>query len=210
MSLILADESLRWKTIWCPLATDAIWLEESVVDKDVLTYVLAQLQHDGRLSKWSIEVGDVIETALLSGAQGMSSWVGCQIGLLRKALRILPKTLDETYASILDKIPNQHFEDARGILGYLICAFHLLAIEEIAETVAIVCEGKPYYDVENRLQESRNILTICSGLVSITNNRRERYGKVTNLKGPRLSHFLRQRVSNIGAHCSSSNVEVRP
>lgn len=186
--------------VLCPLATDMISLEEDVVDKDILTYVRYQLQHEGRLSRWSEKTQEEIETALVNGANGMFKWVECQLdaiqdcmklGLLRKALRTLPKTLDETYARILARIPQEHVEDARRILCCLVCAFCPLAIEEIAETLAVVIEGDKYYDVESRLQDPRDILTICSGLVSPADVHRKVTfrGSKTELKGLRLSHF---------------------
>ena len=186
--------------VFCPLATATIFLEESVVDKDIGTYIRYQLEHEDRLSKWSEEIREEIETVLVNGANGMFKWVECQLdavrgcmklGLLRKALRTLPKTLDETYASILGRIPEEHIEDARRILSCLTCAFCPLAIEEIAETLAVVNEGETYYDIENRLQEPRDILTICSALVEITNIHRDirLFGSPTELKVLRLSHF---------------------
>lgn len=183
-----------------PLATDIVSLEESVIDKDILTYVRYQLQHEGKLSRWSEKTREEIETVLVNGANGMFKWVECQLdaikvcmklGLLRKALRTLPETLDETYARILASIPQEHVEDARRILLCLVCAFCPLAIEEIAEILAIVVEGDTYYDIEGRLQDPRDILTICSGLVSPADVHR-RLGSLqstTELKGLRLSHF---------------------
>lgn len=191
--------------VLCTLATDTVTLEESVVDADILTYVQYQLQNDVKLSKWPENIREEIQIALLNGANGMFRWVECQINairgcrklvLLREALRTLPKTLDETYARTLNSIPEEYVEDARRILSCLICAFDELAIEEVAETAAIVIEGEAYYDIESRLREPRDILTICSGLVCATQLSRsgehplpgekfEEYG----LKGLRLSHF---------------------
>lgn len=88
------------------------------------------------------------------------------LGLLRKALRTLPKTLDEIYARILNVIPEEYVEDARRILSCLICTFQPLTIAETAKIVAIVAEGEPYYDIESRLQDPRDILTLCSDSVS--------------------------------------------
>lgn len=175
-------------------------MEEGVIDKDILTYVRYQLQYEGRLSRWSEKTQEEIETALVNGANGMFKWVECQLdaiqacmklGLLRKALRTLPKTLDETYARILARIPQQHVEDARRILCCLVYAFSPLAIEEIAETLAVVTEGDTYYDIESRLQDPRDILTICSRLVSLADIHRKvrLFGSNTELKGLRLSHF---------------------
>ena len=178
------------------LVTDTISLEESVVDKDILTYVRYQLQNDVRLSKWSEKIQEEIETALVNGANGMFKWVECQLdairvymklGLLRQALRSLPKTLDEIYARILMQIPEAHVEDARRILSCLICAFGPLSVEEIADIVAVDMDGQAYYDLDSRLREPSDLLTICSGLVSTTYLERER--ELFELEGLRLSHF---------------------
>ena len=188
------------ENVLCTLTTDTMFLEESVVDGDTLTYVRYQLQHDAKLSKLSEEIPDEIEIAVVNGSNGMFRWVVCQLdairgsmklGLLRKALRILPKTLDETYARILNSIPEEHVEDARRILSCLICAFRPLAIGKIAEIVAIVIEGEHYYDMESRLQEPRDNLTICSGLVSSTKipGKTRPDGENICFKGLRLAHF---------------------
>ena len=197
--LVTSRREPEIKDILRPLATDTIALEESVVDGDIITYVRYRLQHDRRLSKWPDDIRSKIESALVKGANGMFRWVVCQldaiqscmkVSLLRKALQALPQTLDETYARMLAQIAEEHIEDTRRILSCLICAFQPLTIEELAETVAIVVEGDHYYDVENQLQEPRDILAICSGLVCSSNLSREDEGrKDTQVEGLRLSHF---------------------
>ena len=182
------------------VATHQISLEESVIDGDILSYVGHQLQYDAKLSKWSVDVRNEIQTTLMEGANGMFRWVECQLdairgcmkpALLRKTLRSLPKTLDDTYARILDNVGEDYVEDVRRVLACLICSSYPLAIQELAETVAIVPQGEMCFDTENRLLEPRNILTICSGLVTTIKSRR-----VTLMGGPqipieevRLAHF---------------------
>lgn len=182
------------------VATDKISLEECVVDRDILSYVRHQLQHDEKLSKWPENVRKEIELTLLEGAKGMFRWVECQLdairgcmklGLLRKALKSLPKTLDDTYARIINNIPEDYVEDARRILCCLICSFHPLAVQEVADTVAVVGHGDTYYDVENRLSEPRDVLTICSGLVTTTRSIRNTFlgDRQINIEELRLAHF---------------------
>ena len=164
-----------------PIATQKISLEESVVDEDILTYVRHQLQHDPDLMKWPEEMRKDIETTLLEGANGMFRWVECQLDAirgcmkpahLRRTLKSLPRTLDDTYARILDNIHEDYVEDVCRILSCLICSFYPLAIQEIAETIAIESEGERFYDSDNRLCEPRDILTMCSGLVTTNKSRR--------------------------------------
>jgi hypothetical protein len=65
-----------------------------------------------------------------------------------------------------------------------------MAIEEIAEVVAIDTEGDCRLDLENRLREPHDILTICSSLVTTTTStvteRHERSREIEELK---LAHF---------------------
>lgn len=198
--LVASRRETEIEDVLCILATDTITLEESVVDGDFYTYIRYQLQHDVKLSKWSKNIREEIEIALVNGANGMFRWVECQLdairgclklSLLRKALRTLLKTLDETYARIPNNIPGEHVEDARRILCCLICAFDTLTIEEVAETVATVVDGQPYYDIESRFQEPRDILTICSRLVSTTEllRRNELDREESKTQGLRFCHF---------------------
>lgn len=103
----------------------------------------------------------------------------------------MPKTLHDTYARILNNIPDDYTEDARRILSCLICSFHPLAIEEIADTVAIVVDGDTFYDADNRLSQARDVLSICSGLVTTAGLTRETYfgWQPHGIKELRLEHF---------------------
>lgn len=182
------------------IATDNISLEDSVIQEDILSFVRHELQHDAKLSRWPESVRDEIQLVLLEGANGMFRWVECQVdairgcmklGPLRRTLKSLPRTLDDTYTRILSSIPEDYVEDARRILSCLICSFHPLAIEEIADTVAIVADGETYYDVENRLSQSRDILSICSGLVTTAKSTRLTHLGFQHLpiEELRLAHF---------------------
>jgi hypothetical protein len=84
-------------------------------------------------------------------------------GKLRKALKSLPKTLDDTYARILDNIDEEdNSKDAFKILQWLAYSARPLRIEEMVEVIAVGIEGSPLFDPKNRLPEPRDILIICS------------------------------------------------
>ena len=127
-------------------------------------------------------------------------WVVCQldvireckkIRLLRRALKTLPKTLDETYERVLSKIPDDYVEDVRRVLQCLICGFEPLDIKEIAEIVAIDT-AEPYYHPEDRYSTPRELLSVCSGLVSTRTSKR-RGGLFASpdfeIEELRLAHF---------------------
>ena len=88
-----------------------------------------------------------------------------KIDALRKALKYLPKTLDETYARILLSIDEEYSQDAFRILQWLVYSARPLRIEELVEVVAIDTE-RSQFNPENRLPDPRNLLTICSSLVT--------------------------------------------
>ena len=127
-------------------------------------------------------------------------WVVCQIdvireckkpNLVRRALKTLPKTLDETYERILSKIPDDYVEDVRRVLQCLICSFHPLDVREVAEIVAIDT-AEPYYDPENGYSCPREVLSVCSGLVSTRTSKRRtsEYGdSELEIEELRLAHF---------------------
>ena len=90
---------------------------------------------------------------------------------LRQALASLPKTLDDTYARILlniDKQYNHYYRQILKIMQWLTFSARPLQLEELAEIVAIDTDESPRFDPERRWPEPRDILMICSSLVTST------------------------------------------
>jgi predicted transcriptional regulator len=53
------------------LATRTVGLESALVEPDIRSYIRHTLEEDRRLRKWSAEVKDEVEVALIKGANGM-------------------------------------------------------------------------------------------------------------------------------------------
>ena len=87
--------------------------------------------------------------------------------MLRKALASLPKSLDDTYARILSNIEEDYTEYVLKILHWLTFSTRLLQVKELAEVLAVDVEADPQFDPDRRLTEPKDILDICSSLVSI-------------------------------------------
>ncbi|MCJ1403803.1 hypothetical protein MMC11_007026 [Xylographa trunciseda] len=158
-----------------PLVTGQIAIQNETVNVDIQTHIRDRLRNDTKLSKWSAELKMEIESTLMDGARGMFRWVVCQLdelrkclkpAILRNTLKSLPRTLDDTYARILCNIDEQYKEDAFKILQWLAYSVRPLSIEEMAEVLAVDTEGYPRIDPNNRLREPRDVLTICSSLVT--------------------------------------------
>lgn len=87
---------------------------------------------------------------------------------MRKTLRNLPKTLDDTYDRILASIPDETWEIARTALMLLTHSIRPLTFPELAEAMIVDYEGQVFDPEEQRLTSPRYVLEICSSLVSVS------------------------------------------
>ena len=128
-------------------------------------------------------------------------WVVCQLDMLRncitlpalrKALKSLPKTLDETYERILTNIDESYASDVLKLLHFLTFSPRAMSLMELVEVLAIDMDAEePLFDPENRIPDPKDILTMCSTLVTtaditgyVTTDRRQE-----SLSTVRLAHF---------------------
>jgi hypothetical protein len=104
-------------------------------------------------------------------------WAVCQLDalgkcltvpMLRKALKSLPSTLDETYARILRNIDESWGQSVARILEWLVFSATPLRLTEVAELVAIDIDEDPPFDPNRRLPEPKDILMMCSSLITMT------------------------------------------
>lgn len=103
---------------------------------------------------------------------------------LRQALDTLPETLDETYARILESIPDQHLDQATTILNLLIWSDREFDINELVDAIATDLDEDHAFNSRNRMPVPRDLLRLCSSLVAVSSNEfYSQYGTV------RLAHF---------------------
>ncbi len=161
------------------------------INADIDQYIQDTLQNDPKWKYWNDWEGGKIETTLMKGANGIIllvvdtqslthffrfRWVVCQFDMLQncinpfmmeEALRNLPPTLDKTYERILESIHESHRRYAQKLLQWLSFSARPLQIKELTEVLVIdFVEEQPIYDTKHRLRNPRDILTICSSLVS--------------------------------------------
>ncbi|KAI9868362.1 MAG: hypothetical protein M1813_005805 [Trichoglossum hirsutum] len=182
-----------------PSLTDQICIEGAQVNSDIQLYIHEQLHNDSKLKKWPEKMREETEETLTGGANGMFRWVVCQLDelrkclkveTLRKALKSLPKTLDDTYARILLSIDEDYAQDALKVLQWLSFSNRPLRIEEVGEVVAVDLESDPRFDPERRLSEPYDLLIICSSLVTVSSATLElSNGTLEETEELRLAHF---------------------
>ncbi|KAL4990295.1 purine and uridine phosphorylase [Aspergillus falconensis] len=157
---------------------DIISIQQDPVNRDIQLYVYRRLQNDRGFERWRTApaVQDEIKTELMEKANGMFRWAACQLDILqdcldlrmlRKSLKSLPKTLEETYARILASISEDYRQYAIRILQFLTYSERPLTIQEAVDVIVVEPDGNPPFDPRQRLPEPREILKICSSLVSL-------------------------------------------
>lgn len=123
-------------------------------------------------------------------------WVVCQLDVLtkcrsivelRRALISLPKDLDDTYARILKRIDDEgHYSQVWKILQLLVGSNDPVAIDEAAETITIELDNTPQVDLDRRLIDSDDVLSMCSALAILEEQENDIDSKKRVL---RLAHF---------------------
>ena len=95
---------------------------------------------------------------------------------VRETLKSLPKTLEETYARMLEAIDDIYRENAITALKWLVYAMRPLSVPELAESIIITLGEDLALDLDERLSDPRDILQILSGLVTVAPDPYSRYG----------------------------------
>ncbi|KAK1990129.1 ankyrin [Colletotrichum falcatum] len=166
--------------------------------EDIRVYVHETVRQHERFERWQgkEEILDEIESHLMEKANGMFRWVSCQLDALekcpdrnslRQTLRSLPRTLDETYARVISKIPSEVEQTARRLLQSLVFSERPLRIEEAVDMIALVIEDRPRFDADNRMPKPCEISSYCSSLVAVI-TRVDKDGK-SEVKELQLAHF---------------------
>ncbi|EKD13362.1 uncharacterized protein L3040_002778 [Drepanopeziza brunnea f. sp. 'multigermtubi'] len=161
------------------IATNKLCLQDAQMNEDIVLYIADKLQNDKKLSKWPPDIRLQIQAKLLEEEGGMFQWVVCQLDMFNRCLSVaavrkaltagLPKNLDQTYDQILSSIDEEHLGEVMKILMALTVTKEPLTLDDIVEILAVDLEcTPPHFDVDSRLLEPRNILAICSSLVTIS------------------------------------------
>ncbi|KAL8670775.1 MAG: hypothetical protein Q9168_004697 [Polycauliona sp. 1 TL-2023] len=161
---------------------DRIAIQGTAVADDISSYVSGRLGTDRRLKRWhTTEQEKIIVSTLTSKAHGIS------ISELHKALQALPKDLDDTYARILNTIDDEgNYAQVSKILQLLVGSNEPVTLDVAAEIITIELDQTPQIDLERRLVDPADVLSICSTLVILDTQERPRH---TGMPVLRLAHF---------------------
>ncbi len=116
-------------------------------------------------------------------------WIYCQLEVLqhclprsiRRTLKELPRSLDETYERVLKEISTTNRDLAHRLLQCLVVAIRPLHIKELAEILALDFDGgdsegtTPELKAGWRLEDrQRAVLSTCSSLITVVDDRGSR------------------------------------
>ena len=79
----------------------------------------------------------------------------------------LPKTLEETYARMLEVIDGAYREKAITALQWLVYAYGTLSVEELAQIITIRPAVDSVFEPQERLSDIQDLVRILSGLVTV-------------------------------------------
>lgn len=124
-------------------------------------------------------------------------WAVCQLDTLRlcrkpsavkAALKELPRTLDDTYERILQKIDSKDVEDAQSILKWLTFAERSLTLEEVVEAAVTKPTGNAV-DLNEKLIDLLDVIQICQDLVTLSEEQLVICGIAQDCQVVRFAHF---------------------
>ncbi|KAF2095195.1 ankyrin repeat protein [Rhizodiscina lignyota] len=151
------------------------------VNADIQAYVRYRLDTETNYQALSDTIRHEVENIMSLGANGMFRWAQlCMDHLailrtgrdIRKALREMPTTLNETYVRLLQGIPLSDRAFAREALMWLCFSLRPLNLLELGEAV-VLQEDDQDLDADCRLGNDEAILQICQGLVDYKRERKE-------------------------------------
>ncbi|KAG6358423.1 hypothetical protein INS49_014307 [Diaporthe citri] len=156
----------------------SISIQSDLVKGDIKAYIRARLIGNSELRRWrsNIPVQNEIEAVLIEKADGMFRWVQCQLDDLehrftrrsvRTALASLPRTLDDTYARILQNIPEDYREHTKRMLQFLTYSEHPMTFRELVDALAVEVEPRRSFDPTDRMPDPAEVTRYCSSLVMV-------------------------------------------
>ncbi|KAF8496246.1 hypothetical protein F5888DRAFT_418419 [Russula emetica] len=160
--------------------------DESGQKKDIINFVTSMVRSDRNMRRWREADKELVINTLSEKADGMFRWVFCQLETLRPCLPSsvwgilaeLPESLDATYERILQEIPKPNRVHAHRLLQCLTAAVRPLAVEELAEVLAIdfdVAGGIPKLNRDFRwADQEQAVLSACSSLIVIVSDENSR------------------------------------
>ncbi|KAH9989294.1 hypothetical protein BJV77DRAFT_1151561 [Russula vinacea] len=206
-----------------PLTSRRVSLHDQTGQKkDIEDYVKSVVYSDSEpiMRRWRKEDKDLVIETLSEQADGMFRWIFCQLESLRhclppsvrRTLKELPESLDETYERILKEIKKPNRGHARRVLECLVVAIRPLRVAELAEVLAVDfddAEGIPKLNADWRWEDQEHALLIaCSSLIAIVKDGDSRVVQFSHFS---VKEFLTSsRLATASGEASNYHIDLKP
>ncbi|THZ96876.1 Pfs, NACHT and ankyrin domain protein [Aureobasidium pullulans] len=152
------EEDIETAFLRCVNSEHHVNIQQNMVDTDIRSYVCHRVLDEQAFKRWQRQpkVRARIVEDLTRKAGGI-------------ALETLPKTLDETYHRMLTAISEVNFNQATTVLNLLMWSenYQPLSLGAIVDALAVRLDVEPGFDPKNRMPYPRDMMRLCSSLVSI-------------------------------------------
>jgi ankyrin repeat protein len=172
----------------CLITSPTMSLTNPSVNSDISRYIQHFIDSEPKLCRWPQHIKNDIQYSLSEQSRGMFRWVFCQLDILKKclsvrdiqtALRTLPKTLEETYARILETVPEEYHEKLHKALYWLVFSRRPMTMEEIAEAMVSGPDCSNNWDENSKLNDPRDVLEVLGSLVMVTSSAMQKSHPIT-------------------------------
>lgn len=130
------------------------------------------------------------------------------VNAIRKAMSVLPKSLDDTYDRLLLNVDQEYQHEVMKVLQALTVTRSPLTLKKIVEILAVDLESNPpRFEVDSRLLDPRGILLMCSSLVTLSPHSTSTFGAYTHT----LTGFYEPETAAVRlAHASVADYLTQP
>ncbi|KAL2202471.1 hypothetical protein CC79DRAFT_1313249 [Sarocladium strictum] len=157
---------------------ETLELNAEHTENDIASYIHYAVRDHGGLKRWQKreDVQTEIEDSLAKKADGVFRWVSCQLTVLesckslvtlRRAMRKLPRTLNETYLRILNAIPEEDQPYTVRILQLLAYSENSMELNALIDALAVEIGQEPAFTEEHRIEDPREVVAYFSGLARL-------------------------------------------
>ncbi|KAI9641398.1 hypothetical protein NHQ30_010200 [Ciborinia camelliae] len=172
------DTTYLFQSLPC-LSISKLHLQTKSISPDIdlyTRYSIDQLIKTGDLVLGNLTLKEDIFDVLKNGAQGMFLWVKFQLeelcrmetdAMIIKALRNLPRNLEETYDRLLGRIIEiERREFVKRMFSWILCSRRPLHMDELREAIAFTTEDTSW-DATKIPNDLRRLIRACGNLILI-------------------------------------------
>ncbi|KAK2733885.1 hypothetical protein FQN57_001935 [Myotisia sp. PD_48] len=195
--LVASRDEIDIREALCTTNDQELVIKNMEIDEDIKMFISSRLNTDPQLCKLRVHHSQIYKS-LAERAHGVFRWVECQLEILKKCprsphhirrcLKTLPRSLDETYERMLCNINKDLFEDVRQLLTLVCFSTKPLTVAELIDGIAVDLEEPVCFNIERRLQDEDNIRKICPGLIDIGFSE-ERANRQHSIPVVQIAHF---------------------